>query len=111
MLRKQFWHRAKQNPDSPQLPSSVFRPPSYHIVVDRLVLDGITVATRERPLLQTAVEKELARLIGENGLEPGLLSGGSLAAVRGGSVQLNEPPDPTTLGQQIAQAVYGGMRR
>ncbi|MDV7390899.1 hypothetical protein RZS08_06090 [Arthrospira platensis SPKY1] len=80
-------------------------------MVDRLVLDGIEVAARERPLLQTAVETELARLIGESGLEPGLLAGGAVPAVLGGSVQLSEPPDPTALGRQIAQAVYGGMRR
>jgi hypothetical protein len=119
MLRKQFWRRAKQNQDSSQPPSSVtstgsvqaLRPPSYHIMVDRLVLDGITLAARERPLLQTAVETELARLLGENGLSSGLLTGGAMSVLPGGSVQLSQQPDPIALGQQIAQAVYGGMRR
>jgi hypothetical protein len=84
---------------------------NINLHIDHIVLEGLDISWRERSLLQTAVETELARLIGENGLEPGLLSSGSLAAVAGGSVQLSEQPDPIALGRQIAQAVYGGVRR
>jgi hypothetical protein len=109
MLRKQFWHKARQDQNSAQPPSSVLRPPSYHIVVDRLVLDGIEVAARERPLLQTAVETELARLIGESGLS--ISTGGAVPTIPGDALQLRDNQDPAALGQQIAQAVYGGMMR
>jgi hypothetical protein len=102
MLRRQFWHRARQDQNDNHRPS-------YHIVVDRLVLDGIEVAARERPLLQTAVETELARLIGENGLN--LSTGGAVPAIPGDALQLHGNQGTTALGQQIAQAVYGGMRR
>lgn len=109
MLRKQFWHRARQDQNESHRPSSIVHHPSYHVVVDRLVLDGIEVAARERPLLQTAVETELARLIGESGLD--LSTGGAVPTIPGDALQLRDNQDPVALGQQIAQAVYGGMRR
>jgi hypothetical protein len=105
MLRKQFWHNRNEG----HRPSSIVHRPSYHVVVDRLVLDGIEVAARERPLLQTAVETELARLIGESGLS--VSTGGAVPVIPGDALQLRDNQDPTALGQQIAQAVYGGMRR
>jgi hypothetical protein len=109
MLRKQFWHRARQDQNESHRPPSIVHRFSYHVVVDRLILDGIEVAVRERPVLQTAVETELARLLGENGLSPGLSSGGAVPVTPGGALQLSDNQDPTALGQQIAQAVYGGI--
>jgi hypothetical protein len=105
MLRKQFWHNRNEG----HRPLSIVHRPSYQVVVDRLVLDGIAVAARERPLLQTAVETELARLIGESGLGSGLSIGGAVPVIPGDALQLPATQDPAALGQQIAQAVYGGI--
>jgi hypothetical protein len=109
MLRKQFWHRARQDQNESHRPPSIVHRSSYHVVVDQLILDGIEVAVRQRPLLQTAVETELARLIGESGLS--ISTGGAVPVIPGAALHLRDNQDPTALGQQIAQAVYGGIRR
>lgn len=81
------------------------------IHIDRLVLDGLDVPYAQRPALQAALESELARLVSEGGITPGLAgSGGSLARVAGGSIELGEgSSDPTALGGQIARAIYGSI--
>ena len=84
---------------------------NIRIHIERLVLDGISIPPDQRQPLQAAVEGELARLLGEGGLAYGLDSGGALFSVRAGAMQLTGDTNPTTLGQQIAQAVYGGIGR
>lgn len=77
--------------------------------IDRLILDGIPLAPAHRPLVQAAVEAELARLVAEGGISPMLQTGGALPRVPGGAIQLTNDNNPHALGQQIAQAVYGGL--
>lgn len=79
--------------------------------IERLILDGIGVSRRERLLLRAAVEAELARLLAADGLSPGLLGGGAVADVPGGTIALAGENEPTRLGQEIARAVYGGIGR
>ncbi len=82
---------------------------NINVHIERLILDGVPVAHRERPMLQAAVEAELARLLISEGLAPNLQAGSALPYVPGGSIQLASDGNPKTLGQQIAQAVYGGI--
>jgi hypothetical protein len=79
------------------------------VYIERLVLDGIDVPHRQQPLLQAAVETELARLLAAGGVAPDLREGGALPRVQGGTIQLAEERDPAHLGKQIARAVYGGI--
>ena len=79
--------------------------------IERLILDGVSVPHHQRPVLQATVEGELSRLLGEGGLAAALQSGGALPSVKGHSIQLASDSNPTQLGQQIAQAVYGGLSR
>ena len=80
-----------------------------NVHIERLVLDGIDVPYHQQPLLQAAVEAELARLLAAGGVAPGLRAGGALSHVPGGTIDLAEDRGPAHLGQQIAQAVYGGI--
>lgn len=77
--------------------------------VERLILDGLPVANAERPLLQAAVEAELARLLAEGGLSPALQGGGARPSLRAGGIELQGEGNPANLGAQIAGAVYEGM--
>jgi len=77
--------------------------------VERLVLDGIDLPAGQRPLLQSAVETELARLLTEGGLRPSLLAGGAMPSLRINAMQWAESSNPAQLGQQIARSVYGGI--
>ncbi len=82
---------------------------NINVNIERLVLEGVSVPPSQRPLLQAAVEAELGRLLTAEGLSAGLRSGGVVPRVLGGTIQLSPESNPTQLGQQIAQAVYGGI--
>jgi hypothetical protein len=77
--------------------------------IERLVLDGIPIPHAHRPVLQTAVEAELARLLAADGLAPALVRGGAMPYVSGSSIQLTGDGDQARQGQQIARALYGGI--
>jgi len=79
--------------------------------IERLVLDGIDIPYSERPLLQAAVEGELARMLAAGGLSADLAPGGARPRVPGGTIRLEGGNDPCNLGTRIAQAVYGGIGR
>ncbi len=82
---------------------------NINIHIERLILDGLPISHSQRPIVQAAVEAELARLLATDGLVPHLLTGGVLPCVQGGNIQLTGEGDTGQLGQQIARAVYGGI--
>jgi hypothetical protein len=82
--------------------------------IERLVLDGVNIAPGQRHLLQASVEAELTRLLMAGGLSPSLAQGTVLPRtvlprISTGGIQLTAGNNPTQLGQQIAQSVYGGI--
>lgn len=86
---------------------------SFNFYIERLVLDGLSVPYHRQPMLQKAVETELARLFTTNGLPSGLQSGCTVSDISGGEIQLtgNDENEPAYLGQQIARAVYEGVNQ
>jgi hypothetical protein len=80
---------------------------NINVYIERLILDGLPITHRERPMLQAAVEAELVRLLSLDRLAPYLLTGGAIPRMSGGSIQPSSDGNPDILGQQIAQAVYG----
>lgn len=81
---------------------------NINVSIERLVLDGLPIGHAQGKFIGAAVETELARLLATGGLEMDLQSGGAWPRVPVGEVQLTASK-PTQLGQQIAQAVYGGI--
>jgi hypothetical protein len=76
--------------------------------IERLVLDGLPVGSHQGPLVQAAVEAELARLLAAN----------ALPAASPESVQRVAAPaiaapavTPDGLGAQIGQAIFGSIGR
>ena len=82
---------------------------NINIHIERLVLDGVGISPSQRPLVKAAVEAELGRLLADGGLAPDLLAGGAVPRVQGSTIKLQPESNPSQLGQQIAQAVYGGI--
>ncbi|MGH9836396.1 MAG: hypothetical protein ACREBD_03860 [Blastocatellia bacterium] len=80
-----------------------------NISIERLILDGISIPHHQRPLLQSAVETELARLIEAGGISSNLMSGGATPGLEAGNMRLPGDGNPVQLGQRIAQAVYAGI--
>lgn len=79
--------------------------------IDRLVFEGVEVPHGARPALRAAVERELARLIVEGGLSPGLAAGGAVPAVPAPTIEWLDRAGAAELGQRVARAVYGGIGR
>ena len=76
--------------------------------IERLVLDGVNIASDQSHLLQVSVEAELTRLLMDGGLSPSLAQGTALPSISADNIQLTNS-DPTHIGRQIAQSVYGGV--
>ena len=76
--------------------------------IERLILDGVNIAPSQRHLLQASVETELTRLLTDRGLSPSLAQGPAVPRLSTGGIQLTGN-NPTQIGQQIAQSVYGGI--
>lgn len=81
---------------------------NINLHIERLVLDGVDIAPGQRHLLQTSVETELTRLLTDRGISPSLAQGVALPRLSTNGMQL-KGNNPTQLGQQIAQSVYGGI--
>jgi hypothetical protein len=81
---------------------------NINVSIERLVLDGLAESSAQGSLRGAAVETELARLLATGGLEMILQSSGAWPSMPVSVVQLTASK-PAQLGQQIAQAVYGGI--
>jgi hypothetical protein len=77
--------------------------------IERLILDGLPAGSHQCALIQSAVEKELARLLAGSGLASELMAGGALPRFPANSIQLTNDATPARLGQQIAGAVHSGI--
>jgi hypothetical protein len=82
---------------------------NINVHIERLILDGLSVTRSQGPLVQAAVEAELARLLATDGLSPELQVGGAVPSLKAGNIQIASESNPNQLGQQIAQVVYGGI--
>jgi hypothetical protein len=74
--------------------------------IERLILEGLPVESAQGRAVRTAVERELALLLGAGGLAGDLRSGGAFPEGRSGAIRLARGPRPARLGRQIADAVY-----
>jgi hypothetical protein len=78
-----------------------------NVHIERLILDGLSVASGQGDLVQAAVETELTRLLAEHGL--GLSSAGAVPHLSAEPIQLTRGSKPASLGNQIAQAIYRSL--
>ena len=81
---------------------------NINIEIERLILEGVSIPRSQRPLLQAAVEAELSRLFSVNGLPPSLKNGGTISKLPA-NINVTQSTNPTQMGQQIAQSIYGGL--
>jgi hypothetical protein len=81
---------------------------NINVHIERLILDGVPESHAQGPIIGAAMETELTRLLATGGLEASLQSGGAWPNLPVSIVQLTASK-PAQLGQQIAQAIYGGI--
>lgn len=80
---------------------------NINLHIERLVLEGLEIAAEQGPVLQAALEGELSRLLSERGLSPSFAQGVAVPRLSARDIQIASASNPTELGQQIAQSVYG----
>jgi hypothetical protein len=94
---------------TPQLEGSPQAADSIKVHIEELVLHGFAPGDRHR--IAGAVETELARLMGEGGLQ-GLRSNSlSLGRINGGTFKVTVGAKPQAAGTEIARAVYRSVQR
>lgn len=82
---------------------------NINLHIERLVLDGLELASEHRPIVQAAVESELSQLLTERGLSPRLAQGIAVPRISVQDIPMASANNPVQLGQQIALSVYGGI--
>ncbi|MBE9473133.1 MAG: hypothetical protein IMY75_13650 [Chloroflexi bacterium] len=77
--------------------------------IEELVLHGFDSGDHYR--IGAAVEAELARLFAEKGVPRSLAQAGEMANLDGGSFGVMPGSKAESIGNQVAQALYGGLNR
>jgi len=80
------------------------------IHIERLILDGLPVDRSDGPAVKAAVAEELKRLLAGGYLGQELLCGGSFSSVKANDIYIAGKIHPQTIGEQVARAIYGGLR-
>jgi hypothetical protein len=89
--------------------------PNLNLHIKELVLHGF--APNDRYAIADAVQQELSRLLGTSAeqshsdFESTLIQHSSNARLDAGAFQVEQNSKPTSLGNQIAQAVHGGLTK
>lgn len=82
---------------------------NINLHIERLILDGLPFEVKNRALLQTTIETELARLLAENNTALNRQSGGATPNGRADAIQVTAQSSSAQLGRQIAGSIYGGI--
>ena len=84
-------------------------PERIELTIGELALDGFEAV--DGALVGQLLERELARLIGQRGLPPGLAAGSDWPALDGLSFQLGAGAGAEAVAAGVAEALYGGLAR
>ena len=85
------------------------RPARIEVHIEELVLHGFVPGDRYR--LSEAVERELARLISEQGVVPAFTQNVEDARIDAGAFTVAPGSSSEAVGAQIAQALLGGFQQ
>lgn len=85
--------------------------PNVRVHIERVILEGIDLASDRHSQLQAAIEAELTRLLAMDSTVSQWQVGRAVNSLPGDTLQLTVENHPGLLGRQIAQAVYGGIAR
>lgn len=83
------------------------KPANIALHIDELILHGFAPGDRYR--IGEAVERELTRLLSEQGVPDPMIKGGEHERLDGGMFSAGPTGKPETIGVQVAQAVHGAI--
>ncbi|MFL6216662.1 MAG: hypothetical protein ACJ74J_22455 [Blastocatellia bacterium] len=82
---------------------------NINLHIERLVLEGLAVESRQSDAIREAVEAELVRLLSENGLSGKLQSGGVFPRLQAQAINLETGNSLPRIGEQIGRSVFGSI--
>lgn len=82
---------------------------NFEIGIDKLVLEGFAVEDGER--IKRTVERELTRLLVDQGIAGGLTESYETAGVKGEQIAIEPGVNAAPGGKQIARAIYGAIKK
>lgn len=85
------------------------QPYNIDLHIEELVLHGFS--PNDRYAISEAVQRELTRLFSEQGIHPSLRGGFEVERLDGGTFNMKQGAKANIVGTQVAQAVYGGLRK
>ncbi len=85
------------------------KPKNIELNIEELVLHGFSPGDRHR--IGEAVERELTRLLADQGVPQSLERGGEIVNMYGGAFEVAQGSRAQVVGAQVAKAVYGGLRQ
>ena len=81
----------------------------FEIGIDELVLEGFAVGDGER--IRGMVERELTRLLVDQGIAGGSTESYDTAGMKGEHIAMGPGVSSALAGKQIARAIYGAIKR
>jgi hypothetical protein len=87
--------------------STLSSKPSAELHIEELVLHGFPPG--DRYTISEAVESELARLLGDQGVPSSLGVDSTTDEIRGATLNISQKTKPPAIGREIARSVYGGF--
>jgi hypothetical protein len=84
---------------------------NVNLHIERLVLDGFALGSRDAALVQEAVRTELVRLFAGDEAATSSLASAAMPSVQGAPLRLSGAETPPRLASAIAQSVYGAIAR
>jgi hypothetical protein len=84
-------------------------PHNIELHIEELVLHGF--APKDRHAIGEAIQRELTRLFAEQGVPQSFGRGYEAARLDGGAFHVKPGSKADAIGTQVAQSVYGGLRK
>ena len=85
------------------------KPKNIELSIEKLVLEGFATEDGER--IRAGVEHELSRLLIERGMPESYVQKHDMAQVNGGRIDIAQGSDVSSMGKQIARAIYGAIKQ
>ena len=82
-------------------------PSKIELEIEELVLHGF--ASRDRHLIAEAIERELSRLLAEQGIPASMTQSHEITRLDGGSFEIEPNSKPEDFGSRVAEKIYGGL--
>jgi hypothetical protein len=80
-----------------------------HLHIDRIVLDGISLASSETARLVRALERELANAATLEAGDLALFAARAIESMASPEIKLSQEPSGIEIGEQLAQSVHAGL--